>query len=84
MQTITATELARNTRQILDTVAHTGETVSIERNRTPIAQIVPPEKNMTAAQALAGLRPVLSKRQGDAWQKESRGSFDQSVRDPWA
>ena len=32
MQTISATELARNTREILDRVATQGETVAIERN----------------------------------------------------
>jgi antitoxin (DNA-binding transcriptional repressor) of toxin-antitoxin stability system len=55
MQTISATELTRNTREILDRVATQGETVTIERNHTMIAQIMPPQKTMTASQALAGL-----------------------------
>jgi antitoxin (DNA-binding transcriptional repressor) of toxin-antitoxin stability system len=83
MSTITATELARNVREILDRVATKGETIAIERNRTTIACIVPPEVWMTATEALAGLRPMLTPEQAAAWQKESREGFDETVRDPW-
>jgi antitoxin (DNA-binding transcriptional repressor) of toxin-antitoxin stability system len=85
MQTISATELARNTRKILDTVASRGETVVIERNHTMIAQIVPPERTMTASQVLAGLGlSVLTPKQAAAWLKDSKDDFDETVRDPWA
>lgn len=84
MQTIRATDLARKTREILDAVAGNGETVMIERNHVVIAQIVPPERTMTAAQALAGLRLRLAPKQAQAWIKESHGAFDETVRDPWA
>lgn len=85
MQTISATDLARNTREILDKVVSKGETVAIERNRTMIAQIMPSQKVMTAAQALAGLTfPMLTAAQGAAWLKDSRTSFDDAVLDPWA
>jgi antitoxin (DNA-binding transcriptional repressor) of toxin-antitoxin stability system len=40
MHAISATELARNTREVLDRVASQGETVTIQRNQTLIAQIV--------------------------------------------
>jgi len=83
MSTITATDLARSTREILDRVATRGETVVIERNRTIIARIVPPEPVMTAAQALAGLKPMLKPEQASAWLKESREGFNHAVRDPW-
>ena len=83
MQTISATELARNTREILDMVAGRGEIVMVERNRTVIARIAPPERVMTAAQALAGLQPVMTRGQAAAWLKVSRGAFDEAVRDPW-
>jgi antitoxin (DNA-binding transcriptional repressor) of toxin-antitoxin stability system len=83
MQTISATDLARNTREILDGVASRGETVAVERNRVTIARIVPPERTMTAAQALAGLQPMLTPNQADAWLKDSRQNFDETVRDPW-
>lgn len=89
MQTISATELARNTRQILDQVASNAETLAIERNRTVIAQIMPPERTMTARQALAGLTfpmvtPILTPTQAAGWLKDSRQDFGDAVRDPWA
>jgi antitoxin (DNA-binding transcriptional repressor) of toxin-antitoxin stability system len=85
MRTISATDLARNTREILDKVASHGETVLIERNHTMIAQIVPPVRTMTAAEALDGLGlPVLTPKQAAAWLKESKGDFGETVRDPWA
>lgn len=84
MQTITATDLARHTRQILDTVVSRGETVAVERNNVLIARIVPSETTMTARQALAGLLPTLTPRQGSTWLNDSRAAFDETVRDPWA
>lgn len=83
MQTITATDLARNTRMILDSVASRGETIAVERNHIAIARIVPSESTMTAAQALADLHPTLMPRQGSAWLADSRDSFDETARDPW-
>lgn len=90
MLTISATDLARNTREILDKVASGGETVAIERNHTTIAQIMPPQRTMTATQALAGLAlPMLTLAQANAWIKDSKEedgkeNFGDAVRDPWA
>jgi antitoxin (DNA-binding transcriptional repressor) of toxin-antitoxin stability system len=88
MTTVTATELARNTRRILDSVVQNGEMVSIERNHVPIAKLSPPETStMTAAQALAGLQPMLTAEQATAWLIESKASkvgFGQAIDDPWA
>jgi antitoxin (DNA-binding transcriptional repressor) of toxin-antitoxin stability system len=83
MPVVSATELARNTRDVLDKVAGEGETVLVERNRTVIARITPPERTMTAAQALSGLQSSLTPEQTAAWLKESQGAFDDAVRDPW-
>lgn len=84
MQTISATELARNTREILDKVAGSGESLAIERNQTTIAQITPFERTMTASQALDGFSwPTLTPDQADSWLKASRAEFGESVRDPW-
>jgi len=85
MQTISATDLARNTREVLDRVVSQGETVDIERNHTLIAQITPPARTMTAAQALAGLTfATLTPAQGKAWLKDSQEDFNNAVLDPWA
>ena len=64
MQTISATELARNTSKILDRVISRGEGVAVERNRAVIARIIPAARTMTAAEALAGLGPGLSREPG--------------------
>lgn len=85
MQTISATDLARNTREILDRVASSGEILVIERNHTQVAQIMPPLHTMTAAQALAGLSlPMLTHNQAKAWLQASKSGFNDGVRDPWA
>jgi antitoxin (DNA-binding transcriptional repressor) of toxin-antitoxin stability system len=84
MEKITATELARNTRDILDRVVSFGVTIAVERNHTLIAQILPAERTMTAEQALAGFRPMLTPKQESRWLRESRKYLDDTVRDPWA
>jgi antitoxin (DNA-binding transcriptional repressor) of toxin-antitoxin stability system len=85
MQTINATELARNTREVLDKVVTGGEVVAIERNHALIAQIGPADRTMTAAQALSGLPlPILTATQAAAWLEDSRQGFDDAVPNPWA
>lgn len=85
MHTISATELARRTREVLDGIAQGGGAVAIERNRVIIAQISAPDRTMTAAQALAGLAPILPRGHGREWLRDSRGNdFDEAVPDPWA
>ena len=68
MPTITATDLARHTRQILDQVARQGETIVVERNQTVIARLVPAEPAMNAA-ALAGL-PMIGAEDAARWLRQ--------------
>jgi antitoxin (DNA-binding transcriptional repressor) of toxin-antitoxin stability system len=82
MQFVSASDLARHTSAILKRIL-TGETVSVMRNGTEIAHLVPPRQTMTAAQAIAGLQGKLTTAQGDSWLKDSRGEFDEEVKDPW-
>lgn len=85
MQTVSVTDLARNTREILDKVAIGGETMAVERNLAVIAHIVPPVRTMTASQALAGLPlPILKPTRSTAWIEDNRQDFGDAVRDPWA
>lgn len=84
MGTITATELARQTRKALDAVASRGESIAIERNQVIIARLVPPEPLQNAAHALADFQPLLNARQAEAWLKASRAGFADELRDPWA
>jgi len=85
MQTISATDLARNTREILDRVSSQGERVAIQRNQTLIAQIVPARLTMSAAQAIEGLgQSMLTPKQANTWLTDSKEQFSEAVRDPWA
>jgi antitoxin (DNA-binding transcriptional repressor) of toxin-antitoxin stability system len=84
MQTVSATDLARHTREVLDTVVIHGATVIVERNERVIARITPEVPRMTASEALAGLGGVLTPEEADAWFRDSRSDFDESARDPWA
>jgi hypothetical protein len=58
--------------------------VAVERNRVTIARIMPPERALTAAQALAGLQVMLTPEQAAAWLKDSKEHFDEAIRAPWA
>ncbi len=82
MQTISASDLARNTSAVLERILR-GESVSVMRNRTEVAHLVPARRTMTAAQAIARIRGLLTPTQGEAWLRDSRGDFDQEVHDPW-
>lgn len=84
MQTISATDLTRRTREMLDKVVVQGTTIVVERNARVIARITPEVPSMTAREALAGLENSLSPQEADAWLKESRGDFEESVQNPWA
>jgi antitoxin (DNA-binding transcriptional repressor) of toxin-antitoxin stability system len=83
MHVISASDLARNTSEILERIL-VGESISVMRNRTEIAHIVPAKRTMKAAQALDGLAGKLTPAEGNAWLKESRGDFNEAVTDPWA
>jgi antitoxin (DNA-binding transcriptional repressor) of toxin-antitoxin stability system len=73
MYAISATELARNTREILDRVSSQGETIIIQHNQTLIAQIVPSPRIMSATKAFEGLGlKVLSPEQSEAWLRDSK------------
>ena len=82
MPKISATELNRNTSDILDKVASRGEVVMIERNRAVVARIAPPERTVTATDALAALRPCMTVDQAAAWLRQSRETLDEAVREP--
>jgi hypothetical protein len=84
MLTISATDLARRTREVLDKVVIQRASIIVERNEMVIARITPEFPHMTASEALAGLEGGLSPEEADAWLEDSRGGFDESVRDPWA
>lgn len=87
MKTITATELARNLRSILDQVRETGEEYVVERGRQPVARVSPTPGLKTAAEALADLYRTLDPAAAATWEHDARrgdAALSDKLRDPWA
>lgn len=87
MRKITATELARNLRAILDRVRESGEAYIVERGGQPVVQISPTPGEQSAEQALADLYRTLPPEVAEGWLEDAhRGSeaLDDGPRDPWA
>lgn len=73
MKTVTSIELARNLRDVLDTVARDGAAVLIERNRKPVALLQPAPGRQTALEALTDLHRTLPDRAAEGWAEGTRG-----------
>ncbi len=87
MRTVTATELARNFRAMLDSVEHRHEELIVVRNNHAVARIVPGQAAMTALEAMADLYRTLPPDASAGWLADSRrtdATLDGEVRDPWA
>lgn len=86
MQTVTATDLSRNFRVMLNRVEFQHEELLIVRNNTPVARLVPGPATMTAAEAFADLYRTLPREAGNTWLADSRldDAATGEVRDPWA
>ena len=67
MKTITATELARNLRQILDRLVADGEEIVVERNHQRVARILPGPGRQTALEAMADLYRTLPDDAAAGW-----------------
>ena len=74
MQTITATELARNLCQVLDRLAVEQSEIVIERNHQPVGRLLPGAGRMTALEALADLYQTLPETSGRDWLTDSRST----------
>ena len=90
MKTISATELARNLRRVLDRVVAEGEEIVIERNHAQIARLVPGPGRQNALEAMADLYRTLPDDVAATWETDARGTrwkgnkVAKGVRDPWA
>jgi len=87
MRKITATELARNLRQVLDNVLITHEEYVIERHHRQIARIISGPGRQTAMEAMTDLYRTLPEKAAKNWLRDSRdesGTLDKEMRDPWA
>jgi antitoxin (DNA-binding transcriptional repressor) of toxin-antitoxin stability system len=87
MQKITATELARNLRAVLDRVRESGEACIVERGGQPVVQVSPTPGVQSAEQALADLFRALPPEAAEGWLDDARRGADalaDEPRDPWA
>ena len=86
MRQVTATELARNLREVLDRVEFQKEEHLVWRNQHQIARIVPGPAHQTAQEAMGELYRTLSEDAGARWVRDSRNGEGQrldKLRDPW-
>ena len=89
MRTMTATELARNLRRVLDRLAIEGEEIIIERNREEVARLVPGPARQTALEVMGDLYRTLPEAAATTWEADSRhgrwkgNRLDKGIRDPW-
>ena len=74
MKTLTATELARNLRRILDGVEHGHEEIVITRDGRPVAKLAPHVRSITALEAMGDIYGLLSDEEGAAWLEDARGA----------
>lgn len=87
MRTVSATELARNFKAMLDTVEFKHEELIVLRNNHEVARIIPGLSTMTALEAMADIYRTLHEDAGDKWLEDARRSREtlkDGVRDPWA
>jgi prevent-host-death family protein len=87
MRTVTATELARNFRAMLDKVEFKHEELIVVRNNHEVARIIPGLARMTALEAMADLYRTLPEDAAKGWLEDSRktgAGLKDEVRDPWA
>lgn len=87
VHTISATELARNLRQVLDRLAAGGEDIIVERNHQPIARLLSIPPRLTALEVMADLYRTLPEGAARVWLEDARASdasVDREMRDPWA
>ena len=87
---ITATDLARNLRSVLDRVAFGGEEMVVSRNQVELARILPGTGRMTALEAMADLYRTIDPAAAEAWLEDARapegvgrGDGLDELRDPW-
>lgn len=87
MNTVTATELARNFRAMFDKVEFKREELIVIRNKHEVARIIPGPVTMTALEAMVDLYRTLPEDAAHDWLKDAQSAKEElldEVRDPWA
>lgn len=88
MKTVTATQLARNTKEVLEQLAASGGEVVVVRNHRQVARLIGGPARQTALEAMADLYRTIPQDAATDWQKDGRDAVsgqlvDEGVRDPW-
>lgn len=90
MKTLTATDVARNFRSVLDAVEREQEEVVVVRNRRQVARLVPEPLEQNALEVLSDLVSKLDEKTGASLTeaiRKSRKSHSgtlSELRNPWA
>ena len=72
MTQVSASELARNLKKVLDRLEYEGEEIVVVRNNHPIARMIPGSPHRTALEAMADLHRTLSSGAAEGWVEDSR------------
>lgn len=72
MLSVTATELARNLKAMLDKVELKHEELIVIRNNHEVARIIPGPATMTALEAMADICHTLPEEAAQGWLEDSR------------
>lgn len=85
MQTVTATDFARNFRKMLDRVEFRHEELLIVRNNHPVARVIPGPPAMTALEAMTDLYRTIPEESARDWFADSRKDNlrEGELSDPW-
>lgn len=85
MQIVTATDLARRLREILDGVEFRGDALTIVRNKREIAQLLPGPQQMRAKQAFFDLHGIVGEEAAAGWLQEGSAAetVEEGIRNPW-
>lgn len=87
MLTLTATEVNRNFRRVLDSLERNGQEIVVVRNHQPVARLLPGAPRLTALEALADLYRTLDDGEARHWLEDMRAadrSARKEMRNPWA
>lgn len=86
MKTMTATDIVRNFRHVLDVMERNAEEITIVRNNKPVARIIPGVPCMSAIEVLGDLYRTIEPDEGKRWLDDA-GKINRhisgKVRDPW-
>jgi PHD/YefM family antitoxin component YafN of YafNO toxin-antitoxin module len=85
MQIVTATDLARNFRTMLDSVEFRHEELLVMRNNHAVARVIPSPATMTAQEVFSDLYRLLPENAAKDWLADSRSDDIRcnEVSDPW-